>query len=75
MRPQIVKILVFIISLVSSGSMFSQSGGVDSNPPPPPQATPPELPIDSGVLLLVIVGILYGAFVLIRRKKTKNSLH
>lgn len=74
MRPQIVTFLTLILFLVSSMPMLGQSTGTDSGPPPPAQLTPPELFIDSQILWLVLAGLVYGAVVLIRRKKATTSI-
>jgi len=76
MRPQIVSILVFAVMFFQNTLLFSQ-GVSDSKTPPTPQTnkTPIELPIDNGILILVIVGILYGVFVLNNKRKLKNNAH
>lgn len=74
MRPQIVTFLTLILFLVNSMPMLGQSKGTDSGPPPPAQLTPPELFIDSQLLWLALAGLLYGAYVIIRRRKATTSI-
>ncbi|AEH00817.1 hypothetical protein [Lacinutrix sp. 5H-3-7-4] len=57
----------FLFILISF--VCSAQGPFD--PPPPPQPPgPPGTPIDGGILVLLILGILYGAFV--AYKKTRK---
>ena len=67
MRPQIVAILALVLSLLNSTIMQAQVSGGSGSPPPPPPTPPPELPLDSGILLLVIAGIGYGSYVAIKK--------
>jgi len=67
MRPQIVIILAQILSLLSSTAMRAQLSQGGGTPPPPPPTPPPELPLDSGILVLLAAGIIYGGFVAFRR--------
>ncbi|OIQ23442.1 hypothetical protein [Lacinutrix sp. MedPE-SW] len=40
------------------------------DPPPPSQPpTPPGTPIDGGLLFLLVLGILYGAFIAYKKSK------
>ncbi len=72
MRPQIVTILTFVLLALSNSAMFAQKSG--ANPPPPPQRTPVELPLDNGILLLVIAGIVYGVYAIVMKNKARNIL-
>ena len=74
MRPQIVTILTFALTLVNSAIMLGQSTSADSGPPPPPQRTPPELFIDSNILVLLFAGLAYGGYVIFRKIKAKDIL-
>lgn len=74
MRPQIVTILTFLLFLMNSITLLGQSSTASSGPPPPPQRTPPELPIDSSIYLLVIAGIIYGVYVVLQKKKATDRL-
>ena len=79
MRPQIVKnikilaltALCFLISTI----MLGQADAGSSGPPAPNMSrTPPDLslPIDSGLLLLLIAGLGYGIYITVKRMKAKN---
>ena len=68
MRPQIVTFLTLVLFIVNSMPMLGQSSGTDSGPPPPAQLTPPELFIDSQILWLAFAGLLYGVFVIVRKR-------
>ncbi|WP_290698312.1 PID-CTERM protein-sorting domain-containing protein [Lacinutrix sp.] len=58
----IASILFVLISFVCSAQM---------PPPPQPPPGPVGLPIDSGILLLLVAGVLYGIFKMYSiRKKT-----
>lgn len=63
MRPQIVAILTIVLSLLNGTVMHAQ---VDT-PPPPPPTPPPELPLDSGMFLLLIAGLIYGSYIVLKR--------
>lgn len=68
MRPQIVKkiALLFIHFFVCAIALAQQT------PPPPPERTPPPgLPVDSHVLILIVFGVLLGAYFLLRKKSVK----
>jgi hypothetical protein len=52
--------------------MLGQSSTASSGPPPPAQRTPPELPIDSSVYLLLIAGIIYGVYLITKKKKAND---
>ncbi len=74
MRPQIVTIVTLVLFIVNSATMLGQSSGQDSGPPPPTQRTPGDLPIDNGLYILLIAGIIYGAYIILQRRKAKNIL-
>jgi len=74
MRPQIVTILTLALSFLNGAFMLGQSSSADSGPPPPPQRTAPELFIDSNIIWLLLAGLAYGGYILIKRNKAKNIL-
>ena len=41
--------------------------------PPPPTDPPPELPLDNGILLLIIMGLVYGCYVATKRFQTSRT--
>lgn len=61
-------ILSAAMTVVTPASAAGPGGG-----PPPPAGPPPPpgLPIDQGILLLLIAAITYGGVVLIRKSMTK----
>ena len=75
MRPQIVKILAIALFLLNSASMLSQRSGSGKGPPTPTnqRTTPPELPLDDSILILIVIGLIYGAFIAYKRYRIKNS--
>ena len=68
MRPQIVSILTLVLSFLSSTSMLAQA----VSPPPPGQTRGPFLPIDTDLIFLLIVGVLLGVFMLLRKIVSKR---
>ena len=73
MRPQIVKILTLVLFAFNSTIMLAQSKGGDSGPPPPSQNRTPGLPIDNNILILIIIGLLYGVYVTYKNHQAKNT--
>lgn len=79
MRPQIVNkikilapgVLCFLTSAISLGQARSASSG-----PPAPEMgrTPIELPIDSGLMILLIAGLAYGVYVARYKMRAKDTL-
>lgn len=72
MRPQIVKILTIVLFLVNSMSMLGQSLSGSSGPPPPYNRAPPEAPIDGSIAILIIAGIVYGAYIAYKKKRINS---
>ena len=55
--------------------MLGQAESGSSGPPAPNMSrTPPELglPIDSGIVFLIVAGLAYGIYITYRRKQSKN---
>jgi hypothetical protein len=52
--------------------MLAQQLGADTGPPPPTDP-PPELPLDNGILLLIIMGLVYGCYVATKRFQTSRT--
>lgn len=68
MRPQIVKnILLFTAHFFVYGVAIAKQKA-----PPPPQRTPPGpgLPIDEGLVLVLIVGIVLGVYFILRKNNS-----
>ncbi|MGB6269730.1 MAG: hypothetical protein WBF67_12055 [Olleya sp.] len=62
------KIITLVLSL-----LISIVGVAQIVTPPPPQQPPPVgLPIDNGVVLLVVLGVIYGGYKIISSRKTSN---
>jgi hypothetical protein len=80
MQPRIVKNIKIVAPLIlfflASAVALGQPDPISSGPPAPNMSrTPPELslPIDSGLLILLIAGLGYGIYSVTKRMKTKNS--
>lgn len=70
MRPQIVKkiLLLLFLHLWMFGYAFANEKGP---PPPMRDGRPPtftELPIDNHILILIMIGVLLGAYFLYRKE-------
>jgi len=63
MKEKITTIATLLFSLIS----FI---GVSQGPPPPQPPPPVGLPIDSGLVILLTIGLLYGAFRILKLKRT-----
>lgn len=74
MRPQIVKILTVVLFIFNSTIMLAQSKGGDSGPPAPTNnRRPPGLPIDDNILILICIGLLYGAYIAYKKHQSRNT--
>ena len=80
MRPQIVKKIKILaptaLCFLISAMMLGQADAGSSGPPAPNMSrTPPDLslPIDSGLLFLLIAGLGYGMYITAKRLKVKHS--
>jgi len=49
------KKLIFLLAVLLTATVFGQFV------PPPPPPPPPGLPVDGGVIVLALIGALYGA--------------
>jgi len=45
-----------------------------NNPPPPQPPPPPGLPIDGGLVMLIILGLAYGIYIILKEKKISSIL-
>ena len=80
MRPQIVKKIKILaptaLCFLISAMMLGQADAGSSGPPAPNMSrTPPDLslPIDSGLLFLLIAGLGYGMYITAKKLKAKHS--
>ena len=73
MRPQIVIILALVLSIVDNTPMLAQLRSGETGPPPPENQRGPELPIDNGILILLIIGLLYGCYVIWKKYKINKT--
>ena len=69
MRPQIVKILTFLLFIVNSTYMLGQSHNGSSGPPPPSNTRGPNLPIDENIYILIDIGLIFGVYVMYKKTK------
>ena len=60
MKIKNYKILASVALVVILAMVFIMSSSPSIQEPPAPQAPPPGLPVDGGILLLVISGLYYG---------------
>ena len=72
MRPQIVKILTFVLFIVNSTYMLGQSHSGSSGPPPPSNNRGPGLPIDDSILILILIGLAFGAYVIYKKSRINS---
>ena len=65
-KLKLASILFILVSFVCAAQ------GID-NPPPPMPPPPPGLPIDGSVLLVLVLGLIYGVYFRIKVSKQKES--
>ena len=75
MRPQIVKILTWVLFLGTSTSMLAQRSNAGSSPPSPTSERGPELPLDESIIVLICAGLILGCYVAFKNMKAKSKLH
>ncbi|NND88044.1 MAG: hypothetical protein HKM28_02230 [Flavobacteriaceae bacterium] len=73
MRPQIVIILAFVIGLWPKAAMLAQNSGGSQNPPPPNSQRTPQLPIDDYVWIFLLIGLLYGCYMIYQRQYKSST--
>ena len=73
MRPQIVKILTVVLLIFNSAIMLAQSKDGASGPPSPGNRRPPQAPIDDHILILIFIGLLYGAYIAYKKHQSRNT--
>lgn len=67
MRPQIVKILTLVLFIFASTTMLALQSS-ETSPPPPSHQRAPELPIDDSIIVLIALGIIYGCYIVLKRR-------
>lgn len=78
MRPQIVKkITPTVLSFFASAMMLGQARDASSGPPTPSRAPDPPidlpLPIDSNIVVLVAVGLVFGIYTVLKIRAKHNA--
>ncbi len=68
MKAQFKTILISIVFLLSNTVCFAQD---NIDPPPPPTPPPPGTPIDQNILLLLMAGLIFGAYSICFSSKNK----
>jgi hypothetical protein len=53
--------------------MLAQHNGGGTSPPPPGNQRGPELPIDQGLMILLILGFLLGICVIVNKIRANNA--
>lgn len=56
------KINLLLLTILSVTNLFAAPSG--GSPPPPTPPPPPGLPIDAGVVFLLLAGLIYGLYVM-----------
>jgi len=65
-KLKLASILFLLVSFVCAAQ------GID-NPPPPMPPPPPGLPIDGNVLLVLVLGLIYGTYSRMKLLKKKGG--
>ena len=72
MLTKIIKILILVLVITNSTVMLAQER---TGPPPPANQTRGgELPIDNNVIILIVLGILYGVYITYKKHQIKDTL-
>jgi hypothetical protein len=66
MNKNVLRKILFFCAVLATAPIFSQPP-----PPPPPPCWPPpcSVPLNNGIVFLIVVGVLYGAYTLYTSKK------
>ena len=62
--------VTFIYSFIM---LAIQSASAGQGPPPPSQNRGPQLPIDDNIWILLVAGVLFGAYILFKRNRSINK--
>ena len=65
MKIDTIKIMLFFAGLLCCNSIFASN-----NPPPPIPPPPPGLPIDGGLLVLMLASVILGFYKIYKHKKS-----
>ena len=68
MKAQLKTILISSVFMLFSIVSYAQD---NIDPPPPPTPPPPGTPIDQNILLLLMAGLIYGAYSICFSSKNK----
>ena len=63
----IKKIIAPVLFVLVTFKSFAQE------PPPPGPPPPVGLPIDSGLIILMVVAVIYGVYIVLKLNKAKTS--
>ncbi len=78
MRPQIVKKIKIsapaVLCFLTSTMVLGQANSAGSGPPSPAKLRGPGLPIDDNLIVLLVLGLLYGGYVAYKKYRSKNTL-
>lgn len=74
MRPQIHKILTWVLFLGTSANMLAQRSKAESGPPSPTSQRGPNLPLDESIYVLLCAGLILGCYVAFKNMKAKRKL-
>lgn len=64
-------VLVTFISFAQESMPPPPSSNPNGGPAPPP--SPPGLPIDAGLIILMVVAVIYGVYMVLKLNKAKTS--
>ena len=71
MLTKIIKILILVLVITNSTAILAQER---TGPPPPTNTRGPELPIDDNIIILIVLGILYGVYITYKKHQIKDTL-
>ncbi len=64
-KTLLILVLFFVVSIKGMAQFVT--------PPPPQPPPPPGLPVDNGVVVLLVLGVIYGVYKLIYSKKALKA--
>ncbi|WP_417369496.1 PID-CTERM protein-sorting domain-containing protein [Gelidibacter japonicus] len=63
-----------LLMLISITGIAQDSVGGGSGPPPPQGSPPPGLPIDDGLVVLLVAALIYGVYIILRHSKKHSQV-